>query len=445
VRSSVKSTPAIDYSQSFDAAACGLEARMVRHAEPPAPDFRALFEGAPGLYLVLTPDLRIVAVSDAYLRATMTLRERILGRGIFEVFPDNPADPQATGVRNLRASLESVLKNRAPHVMAFQKYDIQRPASEGGGFEVRYWSPVNCPILGAGGEVTYIVHRVEDVTEFVRVKQERVEQSKLTDALRTRAEAMEAEIYQHAAKLQDANRLLSEANYELARRDERLRELDRLKSQFFANVSHELRTPLALILGPLEKLVSSAELFGGARHDVDVALRNARMLLKHVNDLLDISKIEAGRMKPDYVATDLGKVLRVTAAHFEGLAQDRRVNFTVDGPSLPRAEVDPDKIQRVVLNLLSNAFKFTPDGGRVRFAWRTEDEKAPRVILEVADTGPGSPRRTAKPSSSGFARSKGMPRGDSKGPGSVSPLRKTSSTCTAVRSRLARRPKAARC
>ena len=75
----------------------------------PPPDFRALFEAAPGLYLALTPDMFIVAVSDAYLRATMTAREQVLGRRLFDVFPDNPDDPAATGVRNLRASLDRVL------------------------------------------------------------------------------------------------------------------------------------------------------------------------------------------------------------------------------------------------------------------------------------------------------------------------------------------------
>src|SRR6266852_3572255 len=93
----------------------------------PTPDFQALFQSAPGLYLVLTPDFSIVAVSDAYLRATMTKREEILGREIFDVFPDNPDDPTATGVRNLRASLRRVLRNRAPDAMAVQKYDIRRP------------------------------------------------------------------------------------------------------------------------------------------------------------------------------------------------------------------------------------------------------------------------------------------------------------------------------
>src|SRR5262249_47362317 len=111
----------------------------------PAPDFRTLFESAPGLYLVLTPDLTIVAVSHAYLRATMTTREEILGRSLFDVFPDNPDDPAANGVRNLRASLDRVLQTGQPDAMAVQKYDIRRHDSEGGGFEERHWSPVNSP------------------------------------------------------------------------------------------------------------------------------------------------------------------------------------------------------------------------------------------------------------------------------------------------------------
>jgi len=87
---------------------------------PPPPDFRALFESAPGLYLVLNTDLKIVAVSNAYLWATMTQREAILGRGIFEIFPDNPDDRHATGMRNLNASLERVLRNRATDGMPVQ-------------------------------------------------------------------------------------------------------------------------------------------------------------------------------------------------------------------------------------------------------------------------------------------------------------------------------------
>src|SRR5213594_2393711 len=193
----------------------------------PTPDFQALFESEPGLYLVLTPALTIVAVSAAYLKATMTKREDILGRGLFEVFPDNPDDPTATGVRNLKASLDRVLTNRVPDTMAVQKYDIRRPESEGGGFEERYWSPVNSPVLGADREVAYIIHRVEDVTEFVRLKQEGSEQHRIIERLRTRAAEMETDIFRKAQQIQITERLRARAaqmEAEISRRAQQIQE-----------------------------------------------------------------------------------------------------------------------------------------------------------------------------------------------------------------------------
>lgn len=178
---------------------------MTEPSPLPQPDFRALFESTPGLYLVLTPALMIVAVSEAYLRATMTSREEILGRHLFDVFPDNPDDPTATGVSNLSASLTRVLQHRVPDAMAVQKYDIRRPESEEGGFEERYWSPVNSPLLDKSGNVAYIIHRVEDVTEFIRLKQAGSEQHRITEELRMRAAEMETEIFRRAQQIQEVN------------------------------------------------------------------------------------------------------------------------------------------------------------------------------------------------------------------------------------------------
>jgi PAS domain S-box-containing protein len=157
----------------------------------PIPDFRALFESAPGLYLVLAPDLTIIAVSDAYLHATLTRREGILGRGLFEVFTDNPGDRHASGVNKTRASMARVLQLRRPDAMAVQQHDIRRPASEGGGIEERYWAPLNSPVLNADGDIEYIIHQLEDVTEFVRLGQRDREQEKDTKELRWRAEQIE--------------------------------------------------------------------------------------------------------------------------------------------------------------------------------------------------------------------------------------------------------------
>lgn len=153
-----------------------------------APDFQLLFQSAPGCYLVLTADLSIAAVSDAYLHATMTRRDEIMGRALFSVFPDNPDDPGATGVANLRASLGRVLAHRRTDTMPIQKYDIRRPESEGGGFEERHWSPVNSPVLGADGSVTYIIHHVEDVTDLARLRREGSAQEQALQDLSTRAQ-----------------------------------------------------------------------------------------------------------------------------------------------------------------------------------------------------------------------------------------------------------------
>src|SRR5208283_5227584 len=162
------------------------------------PDFRSLFEAAPGLYLIVTPERTIVAASDAYLHATMTERQDIVARTLFEVFPDNPDETEATGVTNLSASLDRVLRLKRPDAMAVQKYDVRRPD---GVFEERYWSPLNSPVVGVDGRIEYIVHRVEDVTGFVRKKQEKQEAKEDTD-FTTRMEQMEAEIFRSSQEVQ---------------------------------------------------------------------------------------------------------------------------------------------------------------------------------------------------------------------------------------------------
>jgi len=132
-------------------------------------DLKAIFEALPNLNLILSadPEFIMLAASDARLQATNSTREVCIGRSIFEVFGNNPDETAASGAGALRASLERVLETRAPDRMAITKYDIPRPATEGGGFEVRYWSPINVPVLNEQREVTCIIHQTQDVTEQV--------------------------------------------------------------------------------------------------------------------------------------------------------------------------------------------------------------------------------------------------------------------------------------
>jgi PAS domain S-box-containing protein len=176
------------------------------------------------LYLVLRPDFTIVAVSEAYLRATKTQREQILGRDIFEVFPDNPDDPDVTGARNLRASLKLVLETRSADYMDVQKYDIRRPESEGGGFEERHWSPINTPILDGTGQVEYILYRVEDVTESIRLLRADRDRGIDHHELRKHAERMETEIFLRVQQLQGVNLRLEAGNYVLSQREQQMQQ-----------------------------------------------------------------------------------------------------------------------------------------------------------------------------------------------------------------------------
>ncbi|MGC4099986.1 PAS domain S-box protein [Ferruginibacter sp.] len=131
------------------------------HKTPTSADLGMIFENLPGLYLVLYPDLTIAAVSNSYLRATLTCREQIVGRHLFDVFPDNPADLHADGVSKLQASLDVVIAKGIPHKMADQQYDVRRPD---GVFEEKYWRPLNTPVFNEQKELIYIIHQAEDVT-----------------------------------------------------------------------------------------------------------------------------------------------------------------------------------------------------------------------------------------------------------------------------------------
>jgi hypothetical protein len=174
---------------------------------PYAIDFRALFEGVPRLFLALAPDpprFTILAVTDDYLQATLTVREGprgIVGRGLFEVFPDPPNDPTATGTRNLRASLERALAYRAPDIMEIQHYDIQRPD---GTWEERHWAPCNSPVLGPDGAVDYLLHEVADVTKLVQAEAAEQAARAAVEKARVALKAARADLQREQALVHDA-------------------------------------------------------------------------------------------------------------------------------------------------------------------------------------------------------------------------------------------------
>jgi PAS domain S-box-containing protein len=343
--------------------------------EAPEVDFRAVLEQAPWLYLILDPSFQIVAVSDAYLETTMTERERIIGRNIFEVFPDNPDDPGATGVSNLRASLERVRERRKPDVMAVQKYDIRRPDGE---FEVRYWSPVNKPVVDDEGTLRYIIHRVEDVTEFIQQLGHGSEQVSLASDVRERIERMEAEILHRSEQLRDANAELRAANS--------------AKNEFLSRMSHELRTPLTAIAGFAE-LLSLDALSQEQRESAATIQRASQHLLRLVDDVLDIARIESGAMAISLEPVRIVDVVAGAVELAQPLANSHRIELEARTPR-PDLYVltDNQRLKQVLVNLIVNGIKYNRPGGRV--AVTASDDKDGLVRIEVADTGAGIDKRS---------------------------------------------------
>jgi PAS domain S-box-containing protein len=471
-------------------------------------DYQKIFASAPARFLVLGADetFPILDASDAYLRATYTERDAIIGRPLFDVFPDNPDDPTATGIRNLRSSLHRVLTDGRSDAMSVQRYDVRRTD---GHFEERYWSPVNAPVIGPNGEILYIVHRVEDVTEI----------SRTNEFAADREETMRLEVLLRAQELQEANRQLREVTEQFRaiydqglfaarlrldgtvldinrsavevcgfdradildrpfwecgwwnrspevmawvrnaveqavagepfrgeslyfwgdgsehivdfacmpvrdaagrvvvvvptgmdvtervraeqnqrdleterQRAEALAEIDRGKTRFFSNISHEFRTPLTLMLGSLEEMKRDAT--GAADpaayfDQMDLIHRNGLRLLKLVNTLLDFSRIEAERVQAVFEATDLAQMTAHLASEFRSAVEKASLDLVVDCPALSDAAyVDREMWEKIVLNLLSNAFKFTLEG-TIEVTLRRGDDG---FELVVADTGTGIPQ-----------------------------------------------------
>lgn len=355
-------------------------------------NFQQLFESCPHPYLVLLPslDFTIAAVSDRYLAATGTQRDAILGRALFAVFPDNPDDATASGSSDLRSSLERVLRDRVQDVMGVQKYDIQTE----NGFQVKYWSPVNTPVFDTEHNIAVIIHHVEDVTEFILLREQHALQREPVSLASNR---MEAEVLQRATEVKEANRQLKIAKAELERREtelaqlnDRLRELDRAKSEFFSNISHEFRTPLTLMLGPLDDVLttSDSELSPNNRALLSAVNRNTLRLQKLVNALLDFSRIEAKRLQINAVPTDLAALTSDLASNFQSVCERAGLRFSVACPPLPAPVcVDRDLWEKIVLNLLSNAFKFTFSGGIDVH----QNVVGDRIELRISDTGNGIP------------------------------------------------------
>jgi signal transduction histidine kinase len=193
-------------------------------------------------------------------------------------------------------------------------------------------------------------------------------------------------------ELRRANRLLDQKLGEMAETNVALYESNRLKSEFIANVSHELRTPLTSIIGFAELLREGPQTESNGRTSryAENILISGRILLEIINDLLDLAKIEAGKVALHIERVQVDDVCRALVDFMRPQADKKRIDVDVETDAeLPMLQTDPGRLRQVLFNLLSNAIKFTPEGGRVRIVARRFNEDSVRVA--VSDTGPGIP------------------------------------------------------
>src|SRR3984885_10208341 len=346
-----------------------------------APDFRILFEAVPGACCVLDPGLVIIAASDAYLRDTRTSRAAIIGRPITEVFPDRP-DP--SGIATLRASLDIVRSDQVTDTIAVDRYDIPA-AGPGGDPDARYWSLVNVPVPGPGHPLAYIIHWLDDVTDYVRSIQDQAGGGQPAGAQQGRVQRIEADLVALSQDLQQGNRTLREAN-------ESLRGAYNAKKDFLDRLSHEFRTPLNTILG-FGELLGRDGLSAEHREWITMTVQASRHLVQLMDEAGDLAQIE-----------DRTLTLSMEAVPVHGLIADviemvRPLALAEGGRSPPPPppavsqyiRADDQRFRQIMLNLLSNAVKFNYPGGRVSIA--VDDQAGDQLRVSVTDTGRGIPGR----------------------------------------------------
>lgn len=190
-------------------------------------------------------------------------------------------------------------------------------------------------------------------------------------------------------QLESINMQLLSQSAQLQEQTKKLRELDQVKSTFFANISHEFRTPLTLILNSLSDRISAVKSTNDAveLHQLEIMSRNGRRLLNLINQLLDLSKLESGHLKLITVNCDFNHLMEIVHASFSSLAVSRQIQFNLNKPAQEViCQLDVDKVEKILFNLLSNAFKFTPVGGSISIDAACGTEK---IIIQVNNTGPG--------------------------------------------------------
>ena len=435
----------------------------------PFPLFESVFNSSPfGHYLLSpTPDAVILAVNDAFLKASARTREELVGVSLFLAFPGNPDDPHDTGESDLRASLASVRATGQPHTLPAVRYPIPVVQPDGETvFEERFWTATSTPIFGPDGALACISHSNRDVTDQIRseaavresekrfralthataeviyrmspdwtelrhlegrgfledsIGSDRVwfekyvppeDRAKLDEAIARairdtavfelehrvrRADGSNGWILSRAVPMFDADGKVYEwigAASDITERRaaaEKLHEADRRKDEFLAMLAHELRNPLAPI-------GAAAELLQRIKLDEAMIKRTSQIIGRQVghmtaliDDLLDVSRVTRGLVELERAPLDVGAMMHEAVEQVTPLIEARRHQLALHAPPAGTMVAgDRKRLVQVVANLLNNAAKYTPEGGRLEVNAVLDAAPAgERLCIEVVDNGIG--------------------------------------------------------
>lgn len=376
-------------------------------------NYNQLFRKSPALLLILQPDqhFTILDATDAYLEATLTRRVGVIGKGLFEVFPDNPDDMASNGVSNLKNSLRRVISRRTSDQMALQKYDVM---SANGSFEEKYWLPQNIPVLNDQGGIEYIIHQAEDVTEKVLLENKRTlaeaeieRKSRLIEENDFRINQILGALLKYTTMDFSERLVLSEKGNELDAIAAGLNSLiDELESQmsqlkqantsleysnkeldsFSYSVSHDLRAPLRAISGYSQMLTEdySPKLDEEGKNIIKVIIKNAAKMGALIDDLLTFSRV--GKQVINKVQLNMESLVSTVIRELTLTYKGNAIGWEIK--PLENAEGDGSMMNQVMVNLISNAMKYSGQKGTPTIeigSYRREQE----IVYYVKDNGAG--------------------------------------------------------
>lgn len=360
---------------------------MTHHRSVSTDHYKCLLESSPASFLILLPDadFTIVAVTEDYLRSTVTKRENILGKPLFDVFPDNPATPESHSTRLLAESFRRVIATKSVDTMALLRYDIPKP--DGTGFEQRYWRPINKAALSPDEEILYIIHYAQDVTDFVQLLSENKAHKREQAELTAQKMIMEKEVEYRNMELAAKNAELSATNEKLKQYMDQMRDEAHKKDEFLAMLAHELRNPLAPIAAAADLLGLGDPDEARIKQTSGIIRRQVKHMSGLVNDLLDVSRVTRGLVTLVKTKLDAKRILSDAVEQVRPLIEARRHRLAVHTPPESAfVSVDEKRLVQVLTNLLTNAAKFTPEGGDIVLSMEVDGR---HIKIAVSDNGVG--------------------------------------------------------